>query len=230
MRAHHTSMLCALVAAAGCATTSNVPTPPPSAEAASLKLKRLEAAEPETFKMLHQVVARFQGRSFPMTGYLLGRRDGSFRVSATTPVGPKLFDVARLSGHWESRIYLPDVASRVDPLEIGRSVERIYFVDGRGPLKFSEGAWVSRRTLDEEDVDAVEVWHDVDNLAVFRKRFFRKDRMVLEIVYDQRQVMQGQLIARRVVLTDARGFSLELAVTDYQPGFAVPDELLELGR
>ena len=54
--------------------------------------------------------------------------------------------------------------------------------------------------------------------------------MVLEIAYDQRQVMQGQLIARRVILTDARGFSLELAVTDYQPGFAVPDELLQLGH
>jgi hypothetical protein len=89
---------------------------------------------------------------------------------------------------------------------------------------------VSRQSLAEEDVDAVEVWHDVDHLAVLRKRFFRKDRMVLEIVYDQRQVMQGQLIARRVVLTDARGFSLELAVTDYQPGFAVPDELLQLGQ
>ncbi len=230
MRAGHASMLCALVTAASCATTPGAPTPPPSAEAASLRLKLLEAAEPETFKMLHQVVARFQGRSFPMTGYLLGRRDGSFRVSANAPVGPKLFDVARLAGRWESRIYLPDVAARVDPLEIGRSVERIYFVEGRGPLKFSEGAWVSRQSLAEEDVDAVEVWHDADDLAVFRKRFFRKDRMVLEIVYDQRQVMQGQLIARRVVLTDARGFSLELAVTDYQPGFAVPDQLLELGQ
>lgn len=230
MRAHHASMLCTLVAAAGCATTSSVPTPPPSAEAASLKLQRLEAAEPETFKMLHQVVARFQGRSFPMTGYLLGRRDGSFRVSANLPVGPKLFDIARLAGHWESKIYLPDAASRVDPLEIGRSVERIYFIEGRGPLAFSGGAWVSRQPLNEEDVDAVEVWHNTDDLAVFRKRFFRKDQMVLEIVYDQRQVMQGQLIARRVVLTDVRGFSLELAVTDYQPGFAVPDELLKLGQ
>jgi hypothetical protein len=223
-------MLCALVAAAGCATASNAPMPPPSAEAASLKLNRLEAAEPETFKMLHQVVARFQGRSFPMTGYLLGRRDGSFRVSANLPMGPKLFDIAKLSGHWESKIYLPDAASRVDPLEIGRSVERIYFIEGRGLLKFSEGAWVSRQSLAEEDIDAVEVWHDTDDFAVIRKRFFRKDRMVLEIVYDQRQVMQGQLIARRVVLTDVRGFNLELAVTDYQPGFPVPDELLKLGQ
>ncbi len=230
MRAHHSLMLCTLVAVAGCATTSSAPAPPPSAEAASLELNRRAAAEPETFRMLHQVVARYQGRSFPMTGYLLGRRDGSFRVSANLPLGPKLFDIAKLSGHWQSKIYLPDVASRVDPLEIGRSVERIYFVEGRGPPTFSDGAWVNRGSLAEEDVDAVEVWHRLDDLAVFRKRFFRKGQMVLEILYDERQVIHGQLIARRVILTDARGFSLELAVTDYQPGFAVPDELLELGQ
>jgi len=230
MRARHAAMLCTLVAAAGCATASSPPGPPPSAEAASRELRRLAAAEPETFRMLHQVVARYQGRSFPMTGYLLGRRDGSFRVSANLPVGPKLFDIAKLSGHWESKIYLADVASRVDPLEIGRSVERIYFIEGGGPLELSGGDWVSRRSLAEDDVDAVEVWHRADDLAVFRKRFFRKGQMVLEILYDQRQIIHGQLIARRVVLTDARGFSLELAVTDYQPGFAVPDELLELAR
>ena len=52
---------------------------------------------------------------------------------------------------------------------------------------------------------------------------------MLEITYDKREIIRGQNIARHVVLTDARGFSLEFTVTDYEPGFPVPDERLRLG-
>jgi len=53
---------------------------------------------------------------------------------------------------------------------------------------------------------------------------------VLEITYDRREIVGGQNIALHVMLTDSRGFSLEFAVTDYQPGFPVPDERLELSQ
>jgi hypothetical protein len=209
------------VAAAGCAPTPVRPSAAPSAEAASAKLARLVASEPESFKMVHQVIGSFQGRTYPMSGYLLGRRDGSFRVSAMAAVGPKLFDVAKISGRWESRIHLPEIAARLDPLEVGHAVERIYFRE--------QDAWITRQSISGEDVDAIEVWRTADDLAVFRKRFLRKERSVLEITYDKRESIRGQNIARHVLLTDARGFSLEFVVTDYEPGFPVPDERLRVG-
>jgi hypothetical protein len=218
-----------VVAASGCAPTPVRPSAAPSAEAASAQLARLVASEPETFKMTHQVLARFQGQTYPMSGYLLGRRDGSFRVSATAAVGPKLFDVAKISGRWESKIHLPEVAARLDPLEVGHAVERIYFRDAQGPLQFEQDAWITRQSISGEDVDAIEVWRTADDLAVFRKRFLRKERSVLEITYDKREIIRGQNIARHVLLTDARGFSLEFVVTDYEPGFPVPDERLRVG-
>lgn len=220
--------LISLLPVGGCANAPAVPSASPSAQAASARLAQLVASEPETFKMTHQVVARFQGQAYPMSGYLLGRRDGSFRVSAMLAVGPKLFDVARLSGRWESRIYVSEVAARLDPLEVGRAVQRIYFQEANGPLQFEQGNWVTRQSLPGEDVDALEVWRTVDDLAVFRKRFLRQGRPVLEITYDAREILRGQNIARRVLLTDVRGFSLEFSVTDYQPGFPVPDERLRL--
>ena len=218
------------VAAAACATAPPRPVAAPSSEAAAARLAQLVASEPESFKMVHQVIGRFQGRTYPMNGFLLGRRDGSFRVSSTVAVGPKLFDVARISGRWESRIYLQEAAARLDPMEVGRAVERVYFRDAQGQLQFEQDAWVTRESISGEDVDAIEVWRTADDLAVFRKRFFRKDRPVLEITYDRREVVAGQAIARHVLLTDSRGFSLEFAVTDYEPGYPVPDERLELGN
>lgn len=217
-----------LAVAVGCASSAPKPAPTPSAEKASARLARLVAAEPQTFKMVHIVVARFQGQSYPMNGYLLGRKDGSFRVSASLAVGPKAFDVARLSGRWDSRIHLQQAAGRVDPLEIGHAVERIYFRGAEGPLASEEGAWVARQSIPGEDVDAVEVWRRPEDLAVFRKRFFRGERVMLEILYDDWETVQGQPIARRVRLEDKRGFELELKLTDYQPGFPAPDQKLRL--
>ena len=216
--------------ALGCAGAPVTSAVPPDATAASAQLARLIASEPATFRMTHQVVARFQGKAYPMTGYLLGRRDGSFRVSASTLVGPKLFDVTKVSGKWDSKIYLPEAAARLDPLEIGRAVERIYFLGAKGELKFEQGAWLTRQSVDGEDVDVIEVWRDAEDLGVVRKRFFRKERQVLEITYEERGIVRGQSIAKRVLFKDARGFSLELAVTDYQPGFPVPDERLRIGE
>ena len=223
-------LLTVAMAVLGCAGTPVERTVAPSPEAAAARLAQVIASEPETFRMTHQVVARFQGQAYPMGGYLLGRRDGSFRVSATLAIGPKLFDVARVLGHWESKVYLPEVAARLDPLEVGHAVDRVYFREAKGELHFEQGAWVVRQSVGGEDVDAVEVWRTPDDLAVFRKRFFRGDRPILEITYDQREVIRGQSIARRVLFKDVRGFSLEFVVTDYQPDYPAPDERLRVGN
>lgn len=221
--------LACFVLGAGCATPRQESTGA-SAEAASAAVARLVSSEPATFKMLHQVVARAKGRTYPMSGYLLGRQDGSFRVSAWLPIGPKLFDVVKVSGRWESKVYLPEATAYVDPLEIGHAVERIYFRSAEGPLQFEEGAWVTRQSITAEDADSVEVWRSPEDFSVFRKRFLRRGRPVLEIAYKDRSLIRGQLIARQVLLTDARGFSLELNLMDYEPGFPVPEERLQLGN
>jgi hypothetical protein len=191
------------------------------------RLDRLLASEPSTFKMLHEVVARYQGRSFAMSGYLLGRADGSFRVSASIPMGPKIFEVAKVSAELETKTYVAE-AARVDPVEIGRSVERVYFTDAQGAPEFANGAWVFRRTLDEGDVDGLEVWRRPQDLSVMKKRFFRRGELMLEITYDRQEQMRGQVVARHVLATDSRGFTLELVVTGYEPGIAIPDDLLRL--
>jgi len=177
--------------------------------------------------MVHQVVARYQGRSFAMSGYLLGRNDGSVRVSASLPMGPKIFDVAKLSGRWETRTFVAEAAN-VDPVEVGHSVERIYFTDARSAPEFLSGAWVFRRTLEEPDVDSLEVWRRPEDLSVTKKRFLRRGELVLEITYDRQEQMQGQVVARHVLATDVRGFTLELVVTGYEPGLPIPDDLLRL--
>jgi hypothetical protein len=199
---------------------------PQAAEAARAKLA---AQAPASFKMLHQVVAKYQGRDYLMAGYLLGRKDGSFRVSATAAVGPKLFDVAKVDGRWESRVYLKEAADRFDPANLGRAVERIYFLPASGPLKADAGRWTSRSTVSgEEDIDTVVEWREDVTLALRRKRYFRDGKQVLQVDYDQLERVQGTWLARTVRLTDSRGFTLDLSVTDYEPGYAVPDSALKI--
>jgi hypothetical protein len=216
-----------IVSALFACTAVSKSAPPQEVQEVNDRLSRLVASEPATFKMLHQVVARYQGRSFAMTGYLLGRNDGSFRVSASLPMGPKLFDVAKLSGRWETRTYIAETA-KVDPVEIGRSVERIYFTDARTAPEFSSGSWIFRGRLDEPDMDALEVWRRPEDLSVTKKRFLRRGKLVLEITYDRPEQMRGQVVARHVLASDARGFTLELVVTGYEPGLEISDDLLQL--
>jgi len=208
----------------------------PSPHAVSMSPKDAEEAraklvsqEPASFKMLHQVVATYRGKSYLMTGYVLGRKDGAFRVSATAALGLKLFDVARVGGRWESRVYLKQVAEQLDPADLGRAVERIYFLPATGPLKADSGSWVSSSTVaGEEDVDTVEDWRDDETLALRRKRYFKDGKQVLQVDFDKLDLVQGAWLADMVHLTDSRGFSLELRVTGYEPGFPVPDDALRV--
>jgi hypothetical protein len=159
----------------------------------------------------------------------LGRKDGSFRLSASAVVGPRLFDVAKLNGRWSARVHLPLLAQQLDPTHVGRAVERIYFTSAEQPLSPDQGYWVSRsRFSGEEDFDTVEQWRDPITLATIRKEFFNAGKPVLQINYDRFERVQGHWLARHVRLEDSRGFTLELNVTDYQPGFPVPDERLQL--
>jgi hypothetical protein len=200
-----------------------------SVEAAEKARARLVSHSPATFKMLHQVVAKYQGQTYLMSGYLLGRKDGSFRVSAMAAVGAKLFDVAKLDGRWEAHVYLKDFADRFDPTNLGRAVERIYFLQATGPLSAEAGSWVSRSHIPaDEDVDAVEEWRDDGTLALRRKRYFRDGKLVVQVDYDKLELLHGTWVARACRLTDGRGFTLELSVTAYEPGFPVPDDVLRI--
>lgn len=201
--------------------------PPLKAEEA---LARLRAREPESFKMVHQVVARYGKQQHVMTGYLLGRKDGSFRVSAAAALGPGLFDVAKVRGRWEAQVHLAQLSEKLDPRHIGRAVERIYFIDAQGPLAAERGRWVQRADVSaEEDFGRVEVWREAATLAMVRKRFFRGRERVLEVSYESQERVQEHWLARRVQLEDARGFQIALSVIDYVPGFPAPDERLRLG-
>jgi len=199
---------------------------PTEAQAA---LAILQANEPGSYKMVHQVVARYRGQEYLMAGYLLGRKDGSFRVSASAVVGPRLFDVAKLNGRWSAQVHLPQLAQQLDPRHLGRAVERIYFISAEQPLYPDQGYWRSRSLLSgEEDFDSVEQWRDPITLATVRKELFNAGKPVIQIRYDRFERVQGHWLARHVRLDDSRGFTLELNVTDYQPGFPVPDERLWL--
>jgi hypothetical protein len=219
--------------ALGCAHPGPAVAPPSpvslSVEEAEAARAKLVADEPASFKMLHQVVAKYQGQSYLMTGYVLGRRDGQFRVSATAAMGPKLFDVALVNGRWQSRVYLKQFAERFDPDNLGRAVERIYFLPATGPLKAESGGWVSRSTLPAEaDIDEVEEWRDDGTLALRRKRYFKAGVQVLQVDYEKLELVQGAWLAGTVLLTDSRGFTLELRVTGYEPGFVVSVEMLKV--
>ncbi|MGO9832335.1 MAG: hypothetical protein ACLPJH_19585 [Myxococcaceae bacterium] len=197
-----------------------------AAEAAKAKLA---SQAPKSFKMLHQVVAKYRGKNYLMSGYFLARKDGSFRLSAAAALGPKLFDVAKVDGHWEAQVYMKDFGARFDPTNLGRAVERIYFLPASGPLRAESGSWVSKSSiLNDEDVDAVEEWRDDGTLALRRKRYFRDGKLVVQVDYNNLELVQGTWVARSVHLEDSRGFSLELSVTAYEPGFPVPDDVLRI--
>ncbi len=217
----------------GCAhqTDGVPPTRPVSMSVAAAEAEKVKLAShaPASFKMLHQVVAKYQGQNYLMSGYFLARKDGSFRVSAAAAVGPKLFDVAKVDGRWEAQVYLKDFALRFDPTNLGRAVERIYFLRATGPLTAESGSWVSRSNIPaDDDVDAVEEWRDDGTLALRRKRYFRDGKLVVQVDYDHLELVQGTWVARSVHLADSRGFSLELSVAMYKPGFPVPDDLLRI--
>jgi len=181
--------------------------------------------------MLHQVVAKYQGQSYLMVGYMLGRKDGSFRISAMAALGPKLFDVAKVDGHWMTNVYLKPLADQFDVTNVGRSVERIYFLPATGALRLESGGWASRSSIPQQDeIDEVEDLLDFHTLALRRKRYFKDGRQVVQVDFDKLELVQGGWLARNVKLTDARGFTLELHVTDYVPGFPVPDEVLRVER
>lgn|GEM_PF-4171411 len=202
---------------------------PQTTLAAEAALALLRANEPENFKMVHQVAARYQDQTWLMTGYLLGRKDGSFRVSAAAAVGPRLFDVAKVDGKWEAQVHLAPLAERLDPKHVGLAVERIYFLGASGPLQRHGGYWLSRSAMSsDEELDAIEVWRDGETLAMLRKLFFKDGKAVYDIKYEKLERVESHWLARRVRLVSSYGFSLQLEVTDYNPRFPVPEDKLHI--
>jgi hypothetical protein len=202
---------------------------PQTAAAAEATLALLRAKEPESFKMVHQVAARYQDQTWLMTGYLLGRKDGSFRVSAAAAVGPRLFDVAKVHGKWEAQVHLAPLAERLDPKHVGLSVDRIYFLVASGPLQRHGEYWLSQSAISsDEELDAIEVWRDGETLAILRKRFFKNGKVIYDIKYERLEQVESHWLARRVRLVSSYGFSLDLEVTDYNPRFPIADDKLHV--
>jgi hypothetical protein len=227
-------LLCGLTTT-GCHRPLALEAPPSPLQPASTPaeaeeaLEALRAREPATFKMLHQVAAKYQEQTFVMTGYVLGRKDGAFRVSAVAAMGPRLFDIAFRDGQWETQVHLAQLAQKLDPVHIGRSVQRIYFTDVKGTWERREGFWVTRAPISGDDeVDTLEVWRDSATMALDRKRYFKDGQWQTDIRYEQLEWSHGQWLARKVRLSDRRGFELQLQVTDYVPDAPLPEERLRL--
>jgi hypothetical protein len=201
---------------------------PRSASEAEAMLAARKASEPQSFRMEHQVAARYQGQLFLMNGYLLGRGQ-DFRVVAVAALGPRLFDVVQVAGQWHVKVHLDAIAKRFDVRHVGLAVQRIYFLDAHGPLHLEDGHWVQRSSLSGDDeLDEVETWRDATTLALVAKRFFHSGTEQVRVDYDEVSWSSGQPLATHVRLSDARGFSLELKVTDYKPGWQITDRDLQI--
>lgn len=202
------------------------PAPDTLAHAEAGRAALLERA-PRTFRYVHQVVARYGPTSFVMTGYLVARASGNFLVSGMAPFGPKLFEVSKVSGRWQAKAYAAELAERMDVTNVGRAVERIYLVRANGPLSWDGAAWTARDAISSDpEVDAVETFRAPATLAITRQRYFHAGRAVLDIHYQKLEQISGEWIARYVRLEDARGFSLELSVSDYKPDIEVGTDVL----
>ena len=201
------------------------------AETAEEALSLARARRPERFKMVHQVAATYQGQTFVMAGYLLGRADGSFRVSASAPVGPRLFDVGRLDGQWVTAVHLKQISERLDPRNMATSINRIYFVDCAGGGERRGDQFVYRCPVEGDDeADALEVTLDGRTLAPVSKHFTYHGEPHVDVTYLEPDAFGTEWRARKISMRHYGGLKLDVALVEYQPGFAFDDSLLAVGK
>ncbi|MGQ0505783.1 MAG: hypothetical protein ACT4TC_10730 [Myxococcaceae bacterium] len=183
---------------------------------------------PERFKMVHQVAANYQGQSGVMQGYLLGRKDGSFRVSATAVVGPRLFDAVKRAGTIETRVHLKQISERMDVRHIVEAIDRIYFLDCPvGPAE--DDAFVSRCPVKSgDDVDELEETVSARYLTPVLKRYFFKGALRSTVTFQEFQEYGERWVAKKVKLQGTDGYTIEISLENYVPEFAFDDALLKL--
>lgn len=175
------------------------------------------AATDGRFKMVHQVSATYDGQQYLMTGYLLAKPDGNFRVSAAALMGPRLFDVARIDGQWRAKVHLKQLQEKLDPKYLGRAIERVYFRDCEPGRRCS--------IADDEEVDSLEV--DRENGQIARKRFFMKGALVLDIDYQEREAFSDGSVRARHIELKAPKYQIVIELESYEPNFGFDDSMLE---
>jgi len=201
------------------------------AQDAGEAMRLFNARRPERFKMVHQVAARYAGQTFVMTGYLLGRADGSFRVSASAPIGPRLFDVGRLDGRWQAKVHLQEISQRLDPKNMATAISRIYFSVCKDSGERQGELFVYRCPVEGDDeADALEMTLDGHTLSPVSKRFTLKGKQTVAIRYSEPEAFGQEWQARKVSMDHYGGMRLDVALVEYQPGFAFEDALLDVER
>ncbi len=184
---------------------------------------------PSRFKMVHQVAASYQGQSGVMQGYLIGRADGAFRVSATAAIGPRLFDAVKRDGEFSFKVHLPQISERLDVRHIARAIDRVYFL-GCPDLGSAQGdAFVARcKVTSGDDVDEVEVTTSARYLETVTKRYFLQGVLRLTVTYEEFARFGPRYVAKRVKLAGSDGYTIEIVLEDYVPEFPFDDGLLKL--
>jgi hypothetical protein len=201
----------------------------PAATSPSQALALRAQRRPERFKMVHQVVARYAGGTYAMTGYMLGRKDGAFRVSAFAEVGPALFDVAKEDGAFQAQVHFAPLADKLDAVHIARAIDRIFGAEcaSGGERRENRFAFTCPIAGDDE-ADRLQMDIDVETLALVRKVFFLGGTEQVSVSYGPPKQYGEEWLPTRVHLQDVHGYSLDVAVSSYEPGFAFDDALLRL--
>lgn len=227
-RASRLGLLAVAVLAASCRHAA----PAPTADAAATPeeaLARWHARQPERFKMVHQVSAKWGADGGGVvTGYMLGKKDGSFRVGAAISMGPRVFDVAHLDGQYASQVHLEQAKGKLDPLHVARAIEWTYFSMCEGGGERRGDRFVYRCAVSGGEPDTLEVDLDPRRLCVTEKRFLKGGEVVLRVSYEDLEPFGAEWLARRVHLQGREGYSVDIALVQYDPGFAFDDARLAL--
>jgi hypothetical protein len=222
----------ALLCAAGCAhveTAVELPAPTPADQV----LAQIAARQPEQFKMVHQVAAHFQGQTHVMVGYFLARKNGDFRVSASAPIGPRLFDVVRREGRVDARAWLDQLKGKVEPKHVGRSIELVYFVTcPPGSPLVDQLGFVARFRCpidpQDDDLDALELSIDTRTLTPTEKTFTKAGQTVVTVHYSELRRFEDAWLPAKVHLEHTTGPALDIALIEYHPRADFSDDALVL--
>jgi hypothetical protein len=170
------------------------------------------------FKMLHQVSVTYSGSQYLLQGYVLGKPNGDFRVSAAAMMGPRIFDIAHIGGQWKSKIHFAQLKEKLDPKYLGHAIDRVYFVDcpdkaNRCPV------------TGDEEFDQVEITRDPSGDPT-NKKFLLQGKPLLEIKYEDFADVGGKRQATKISVTHAQ-YTLLIGLDEYDAHPKFGDDLLE---
>ncbi len=193
-----------------------LPAPSPADQVLSL----VQSRRPDRFRMVHQVAAHFQDQTHVLVGYLLGRRNGDFRVSASAAMGPRVFDVVKVGGRVEARAYLPQIQGKLDPRHVARAIELVYFVDcPPGSTLVARDGPVDRYrcavSSPEGDVDELEMSVDSRTLSPVAKVFLKGGTPEVTVRYGDVRRFGDVWLAAKVHLGHRTGPALDIALVEY---------------